>query len=134
MRNTIKRLEARGGTGFTLIELLVVIAILAILSGVVVFAVGNSTKNAGLAACKTERGSIITGWNAAATANKVSGNTETWENYLKSADFQYFGSPPAGGPSAAVSATAVNRLTTKNADVSSAAGDCPNIPVTDFQA
>jgi prepilin-type N-terminal cleavage/methylation domain-containing protein len=47
MHNTLKRLQARGGSGFTLIELLVVIAILAILSGVVVFAVGNSTKNAG---------------------------------------------------------------------------------------
>jgi prepilin-type N-terminal cleavage/methylation domain-containing protein len=68
MHNTLKRLQARGGSGFTLIELLVVIAILAILSGVVVFAVGKSTDNAAeVAACKTERASIVTAWNAAFT-------------------------------------------------------------------
>ena len=129
MRNTIKRLEARGGSGFTLIELLVVIAILAILSGVVVFAVGKSTDNAGLAACKTERASIITGWNAAAASNKISGNNETWANYLKSSDFQYFDSPAAGTTPAAV-----NRSATKNTGVSDAAGDCPDIPSAEFQS
>ena len=129
MHNTIKKMQARGGAGFTLIELLVVIAILAILSGVVVFAVGKSTDNAGLAACKTERASIITGWNAAAASNKISGNNETWANYLKSSDFQYFDSPAAGTTPAAV-----NRSATKNTGVSDAAGDCPDIPSAEFQS
>ncbi|MBK6311112.1 MAG: type II secretion system protein [Candidatus Microthrix sp.] len=65
MHNTIKRLQARSGSGFTLIELLVVIAILAILSGVVVFAVGNSTANARQGRLQTDRASIITARNAA---------------------------------------------------------------------
>lgn len=130
MRNTIKRLEARGGSGFTLIELLVVIAILAILSGVVVFAVGKSTDNAGLAACKTERASIVTGWNAAAASNKISGNNETWADYLKSADVQYFNKPVAGSTTPAD----VDRDATKNTSVSDAAGKCPDIPASEFQA
>ena len=99
MRNTIKRLEARGGTGFTLIELLVVIAILAILSGVVVFAVGNSTKNAGKAACDTERGSLITAWNAAYTSNKVNdaASQETYTDYMENSTIKYFAVPTATG-------------------------------------
>ena len=96
MRNTIKRLEARGGSGFTLIELLVVIAILAILSGVVVFAVGNSTANAKIAACETERGSIITAWNAAYTSNQIDGNAETYTDYLDSG-LEYFAVPTNAG-------------------------------------
>ena len=66
-----KRVQQRGQGGFTLIELLVVIAILAILAGVVVFAVGNSTDNAKVSACKTEAASITTAANAAKTANLV---------------------------------------------------------------
>ena len=79
-------LQARGGSGFTLIELLVVIAILAILSGVVVFAVGNSTKNAGKAACETERASLITAWNAAFTSNQVNTTAETYTDYLENSN------------------------------------------------
>jgi prepilin-type N-terminal cleavage/methylation domain-containing protein len=40
--------------GFTLVELLIVIVILGILAGIVVFAVGNLTQDAGKNACKTE--------------------------------------------------------------------------------
>ncbi|MBK6971215.1 MAG: prepilin-type N-terminal cleavage/methylation domain-containing protein [Candidatus Microthrix sp.] len=71
MHNTLKRLQARSGSGFTLIELLVVIAIIAILSGVVVFAVGKSTANADKVACKTERASLVTARKAALTSNQV---------------------------------------------------------------
>ncbi len=80
-----KRMAQRGEGGFTLIELLVVIAILAILAGVVVFAVGNSTDNANLAACKTESASIATAAAAAKTANEVNTVDETWRDYLPSA-------------------------------------------------
>lgn len=50
-----KRMASRGQSGFTLIELLVVIAILAILGGVVVFAVGNVTSSAEDSACDIEK-------------------------------------------------------------------------------
>ncbi len=96
MHNTLKRLQARGGSGFTLIELLVVIAILAILSGVVVFAVGKSTDNAAEVACKTERASIVTAWNAAFTSKQVNAGGETYANYLKGG-LKYFDAPTAAG-------------------------------------
>ena len=77
-----KRMAQRGQGGFTLIELLVVIAILAILAGVVVFAVGNSTKNAEVAACKTESSAILTAANAAKTSNLVNTTKENYTAYL----------------------------------------------------
>ena len=78
-----KKVAARGQGGFTLIELLVVIAILAILAGVVVFAVGNSTNNAKLVACRTERSAIITAVAAANTSNLVNTTAEDYTAYLK---------------------------------------------------
>ncbi len=70
--NTLKkRIDQRGQGGFTLIELLVVIAILAILAGVVVFAVGKSTDNAKVSSCKTELAAAKTAIAAAKTANEV---------------------------------------------------------------
>ena len=87
----MKRFEQRGQGGFTLIELLVVIAILAILAGVVVFAVGNSTSNAKLSACKTERSSAKTAIAAAKSANEVNTTKESPYSYLENqADFKYF--------------------------------------------
>ena len=127
MRNTIKRLEARGGAGFTLIELLVVIAILAILSGVVVFAVGNSTKNAEVQACKTERGSLITAWNAAFTSNKVNTTAETYTDYLQSsASIEYFGTPSATTGAARLKITADNPDSSPN-------GGCAAITAAELQ-
>ena len=84
MNKLQKRVQQRGEGGFTLIELLVVIAILAILAGVVVFAVGNSTKNANLASCKTERASLITAIAAARTGNLTATASESYSNYLTS--------------------------------------------------
>ena len=85
-----KRAAARGQGGFTLIELLVVIAILAILAGVVVFAVGNSTDNAKVSACKTEFGAIKTAIAAAETANEVESTTEDPDDYMESNNQEYF--------------------------------------------
>ena len=121
MHNTIKKMQARGGAGFTLIELLVVIAILAILSGVVVFAVGNSTKNAAKAACNAEKGSIITAWNAAYTSNQVndSANQETWQSYMKDGtNLQFFNDP----------------TTTGATRTAKAATDCTDIPAGALQS
>ena len=123
--NIVKtRMAQRGQGGFTLIELLVVIAILAILAGVVVFAVGNSTKNAGVAACKTERASIITAFNAAKTANysKVSGAAdESYTSYLSSsADIKYFTLPTAP-------ATGAARTAATTTDVAATGVGCDNI-------
>ena len=84
-----KRMAQRGEGGFTLIELLVVIAILAILAGVVVFAVGNSTTNAKLTACQTEAASITTANEAAKTSNLVNATREEPEAYMSSA-LKYF--------------------------------------------
>jgi prepilin-type N-terminal cleavage/methylation domain-containing protein len=52
--------RARRQEGFTLIELLVVIAILAILAGIVIFAVGAITDRGTSAACKTDLKTIET--------------------------------------------------------------------------
>ncbi len=99
-----KKVAARGQGGFTLIELLVVIAILAVLAGVVVFAVGNSTKNAQQVACSTERAAIITANAAAETAYLVD-QSSTWRQYLKS-DLEYF------APDVEAAPTAFSRLQT----------------------
>lgn len=90
MESMKKRMAQRGEGGFTLIELLVVIAILAILAGVVVFAVGNSTENAKVSACKTEVGSAKTAIAAAQTANEVNTTAEHPNDYLENAgDLEY---------------------------------------------
>ena len=62
MRTTLERLKARKSEeeGFTLIELLIVIIILAILATIVIFAVGTTTKNAAVAACKSTVKSTVT--------------------------------------------------------------------------
>lgn len=117
------RAAARGEGGFTLIELLVVIAILAILAGVVVFAVGNSTDNAGVAACKTERSSIITAWNSAYTSNQLNdaANQETYEDYLVAGTtLEYFNTP-------------TNTLAARKNTTKVPAADCPDIEDADLQ-
>lgn len=55
-----QRRRMRGQGGFTLIELLVVIAILAILAGVVVFAVSGINNTSQETACKTEAQTVKT--------------------------------------------------------------------------
>ena len=138
--NTLqKRVAQRGQGGFTLIELLVVIAILAILAGVVVFAVGNSTKNADVSACKTERASIITAMAAAETANKVNGAEakEDYTKYLSNPTLAYF-TIPAGEAVVTSSATPdtataftgpATRKNTGNASTT----DCAQITTSDVK-
>ena len=89
--NTVQtRMNKRGQGGFTLIELLVVIAILAILAGVVVFAVGNSTDNAKLTACKAEAKTLSTAANAAKASRLGGDSTTTYASYLDDPTLTYF--------------------------------------------
>jgi prepilin-type N-terminal cleavage/methylation domain-containing protein len=93
-------LVARDQAGFTLIELLVVIAILAILAGVVVFAVGNSTDNAKKTACQTELKTVKAAIAAAKAANETNATPEAPESYLESSAGQYWRINPANQPTA----------------------------------
>lgn len=104
-----KRMQMRGQGGFTLIELLVVIAILAILAGVVIFAVGNSTTNAKVAACKTEKGAVTTAIAAAKAAREIAGNTDEPGDYLDTtnggADYWTWTGAPTTWTAVSVTAT-----------------------------
>jgi prepilin-type N-terminal cleavage/methylation domain-containing protein len=59
MNRKIERMRSGQG-GFTLIELMIVIVILAILAGVVLFAVGGITNKGNVAACKADYATIGT--------------------------------------------------------------------------
>jgi prepilin-type N-terminal cleavage/methylation domain-containing protein len=74
--------------GFTLVELLIVIVIMGILAGIVVFAVGNLTQNAGQNACKVEADTYATAFQAAKAKaltipSGVGVNTETIAEFLR---------------------------------------------------
>ncbi len=56
--------KLHGERGFTLVELLIVIVILGILAGIVVFAVGNLTKDASKNACKTDEATFNSAFQA----------------------------------------------------------------------
>jgi general secretion pathway protein G len=131
MESLKKRVQARGQGGFTLIELLVVIAILAILAGVVVFAVGNSTTNAKASACKVDRASVLTAIGAAETANNVnaSGKYEGPADYLQSPP-QYY-TIVGGVPTAAKDG--VSAITAVNLNAAGTAAGCTPIALTDFK-
>lgn len=123
-----KKVAARGQGGFTLIELLVVIAILAILAGVVVFAVGNSTNNAKLVACRTERSAIITAVAAANTSNLVNTTAETYKAYLKTTP-KYF---TQAGPDTAPTGFARDLITAAVPDETEANGGCKALVPADW--
>lgn len=76
--------RANGQSGFTLIELLVVIAILAILSGVVVFAVSGISDSGQTSACKTDLRTVKT---AAQAYRAEKGTYATTEAALVSGGF-----------------------------------------------
>ncbi len=101
-----KRMENRGQSGFTLIELLVVIAILAILGGVVVFAVGNVTGSAQDSACSIEKRMVQTAVEASKGSTSAQYDAEA---FLEANDGEYYevtgnnttavaASPVAGAP------------------------------------
>jgi prepilin-type N-terminal cleavage/methylation domain-containing protein len=102
----MKRMDQRGQGGFTLIELLVVIAILAILAGVVIFAVGNSTNNAKTSSCKTELAAVKTAIAASDVASQT-GSVETPGSYLDTTNAaQYWTFTGAANPYTPTSVTA----------------------------
>jgi general secretion pathway protein G len=72
---------AQGEQGFTLIELLIVVIILAILSAIVVFAVGSTTTNATLSSCKADKSGVDT---AMETYKAQEGSYPTSESALTS--------------------------------------------------
>ena len=66
--------------------------------GVSLFLRDSASTNAMLNEGDTERGSLITAWNAAYTSNKVGGDTETFRDYLPNLDtFRYFNTPTNEG-------------------------------------
>lgn len=71
MKAIEQRRRMRGQGGFTLIELLVVIAILAVLAGVVVFAVGGINNNSKDTACKIDKRTLQTAVQAYRAENGV---------------------------------------------------------------
>lgn len=71
------RMEMRGQGGFTLIELLVVIAILAVLGGVVVFAVGGINDTSQDAACDMDKRTLRTAVQAYRASEKGWPATQT---------------------------------------------------------
>jgi prepilin-type N-terminal cleavage/methylation domain-containing protein len=72
----------RDQNGFTLIELLIVIAVLGILSGIAIFAVGSTKKDAASTACKTDFKSIAL--SAEAVNTKIATYPTTNADLLKS--------------------------------------------------
>ena len=79
------------------------IAILAILAGVVVFAVGSSTDNAKVSSCKTEKSAAKTAIAAAKAANEVnvSASYEAPYSYLENAGSNKYYSVVSGANTAA---------------------------------
>jgi prepilin-type N-terminal cleavage/methylation domain-containing protein len=87
----MKFVGRRGEQGFTLIEMLVVLAILAVLSGVVVVALGNSEHSAHVASCRTERSSVIHAFAASKTSREVEAGVK-YSDFLKDSP-GYFTTP-----------------------------------------
>ncbi len=77
-----KRRRMRGQGGFTLIELLVVIAILGVLAGVVVFAIGGINDNSKESACKIEKRTLQTAFQAYRANSASNGQYPTGYNQL----------------------------------------------------
>ena len=75
--------------GFTLIELLIVIIVLGILAGIVIVAVGNTTKNSAIASCNTDAKSVETAI-AAFQADPANGGTAATASNLVPSYLQTF--------------------------------------------
>ncbi len=85
MKAIEQRRRMRGQGGFTLIELLVVIAILAVLAGVVVFAVSGINNNSEESACKIDLRTLKTAVQADIAQNPDTADQATNEAGLVSA-------------------------------------------------
>ena len=109
MKAIEQRRRMRGQGGFTLIELLVVIAILAVLAGVVVFAVGGINDTSKESSCKIDKRTLSTAVQAYYAQEKVfpADQQDLVDAGLLDAPSELYNFTPPVAPSKTVTYTAI---------------------------